>query len=381
MSWSSKYWDAVHQFYWEPSYLGLASIPKAQWGSDPDVIQLSKSLIENGSTLYTRRGTSLQNLSRLRALEETLNHIFEITFAIAPDVVVAECFCQPLGIDDAGPFDRLGREVAERYVWGNVTQQDGYFVSTQSAVGVELKLSAPTTATQVLKYLTLMVQEQKVSGAKKSLGLVYITPHPDPVLLWDQCGADPEGRLADDWLSQFQTSKLNPTLRKLLDTHADEFARASEKLRLAHVSWQSLAGVCRTIISRLSSGSPGDQTLSRLLTGFVDAVEQHEGTLVGPPSAKLRVLSILEGIRRNLKDIDGTPTIHLHRLERALGSRVEALETPMGDSLRHVLSRLGVWAGELENALRAGEITTAEVEQALGHLGQCQDLASLSCTK
>ncbi|MGI8705122.1 MAG: hypothetical protein ACR2JJ_04920 [Sphingomicrobium sp.] len=381
MSWSSKYWDAVHQFYWEPSYLGLASIPKGKWGNDPKVIQLSKSLIQDGGTLYTRRGTSKENLKRLLALEETLNHVFEITFAIAPDAVIAECFCQPLGIEDAGPFARLGREVAERYVWGNVTQQDGYFVSSQSAVGVELKLSAPTSATQVLKYLALMVQEQKVGGGKKSLGLLYVTPKVDPASLWKQCAADANGQLADDWLSQFEGSQLNPTLGKLLQTYPSEFADAARKVRLGHISWQCLAGVCRTIVSRLSPHSLGDEALIRLLSGFVEAVERHEGAQVNPPSAKLRVLSILESIRQDMGQSDGALTMHLVRLERALGSRVESFETPAGDALRHVLARLGVWAEGLQHELLAGELPTADVAQVLGHLSHCADLGSLSCSE
>lgn len=381
MSWSSKYWDAVHQFYWEPSYLGLASIPKAQWGSDPDVIQISKSLIKNGSTLYTRQGTSKENLAWLRGLEETLNHIFEITFAIAPDAVISECICRPLRIDDAGPFERLGREVAERYVWGNVTQQDGYFISPESAVGVELKLSASTSPTQVLKYLALMVQEQKVSGGKRSLGLLYITPKSDPALLWKQCGADESGRLAEGWLSQFDVRKLNPTLRELLANYPHEFASAAREVRLGHITWRNLAGLCRTIMTRLSPVSLGDQALSRLLSGFVEAVERHEGPQVDSPSAKLWVLSILEGIRRDGGSGNAAARTHLRRLERALGSRVEALETPNGESLRHALSRLGVWAAELQQALSAGAVSTAEVALILGHLGQCRELASLSCTE
>jgi len=365
----------------EPSYLGLASIPKGKWGSDPDVIHLSKSLIQGGGTLYTRRGTSKENLKHLRALEETLNHIFEITFAIAPDAVVAECFCQPLGIEDAGPFARLGREVAERYVWGNVTQQDGYFVSRQSAVGVELKLSAPTSPTQVLKYLALMVQQQKVGGGKKSLGLLYITPKMDPASLWKQCAADADGQLADDWLSQFEGSQLNSTLGELLQTYPCEFADAARKVRLAHISWQSLAGICRTIVSRLSPHSLGDQALIRLLSGFVEAVEQHEGAQVNPPSAKLRVLSVLETIGQDMEQGDPALTIHLRRLERALGCRIESFETPAGDALRHVLSRLGVWAAGLQCALRAGDLSTADAAQVLSYLSHCADLASLSCSE
>jgi hypothetical protein len=54
----------------------------------------------------------------------------------------------------------VGREIGLRYGWRkseNVTQQDGFFVSPSSLIGVELKLGSVSWAEQVAKYAALMV--------------------------------------------------------------------------------------------------------------------------------------------------------------------------------------------------------------------------------
>lgn len=142
MSWSDKYWDTIDQLYWDPSLLGLASIPKAEWQHGDGTIAIPSDRVRNGGSIYTRKGTAAENAERMQRLEEPLNHIFDITFGIAPDEAIQKFFLAPLGFGDPGPFLRLGREVATRYSGfanSNTTQQDAFYVGPQSLVGVELK--------------------------------------------------------------------------------------------------------------------------------------------------------------------------------------------------------------------------------------------------
>lgn len=282
MAWHRKYWDAVEHFYWEPSHLGLASINQGRWGDDPKLIQLPRSLIKNGGTIYTRAGTSKSNRIRVRGLEETLNHTFDITFAIAPDAVLAEILCRPLGILDAGPFQSIGREVSERYGWGdaNVTQQDGFFVSPTSALGVELKLGATTSPIQVLKYLALMVLEEKHSGPKEQLGLLYVTPAKTSDEVFKQCGADATGLMPKRFWESIAPSKINPTVRRLLGENTPQFDSALARLQIGFRSWEKLTQACIALRDELPIATPGEQTLSKLLDGFIAAVIEHAGTAV-----------------------------------------------------------------------------------------------------
>lgn len=242
MAWHKKYWDSVDQFYWNPRLLCLPSIPKKLWGSDPDFIMIDRKRVKNGGSVYARQGTAKQNVLRMRSFEEPLNHIFDITFAIAADPVIARLIHAHLNIVDAGPYERLGREVQQRYGWldVNVTQQDGFFISPKSAVGVELKIKSRTWPVQTLKYLALMVLEEQLTGHKEQLGLLYITPSEDTAGLWRDCGASSDGVLRSDFFEACENSKPNKTIEELLKQHRPAFENAAARLKLSHVSWGGL---------------------------------------------------------------------------------------------------------------------------------------------
>jgi len=142
MSWNSKYWDAVDNLYWTPKYLGIKSINKKFWGRTGDQICIPKKLVPNGCTLYTRRVKINEQIEQLHHSEEVLNHLFDITFAIAPDSLIEDILFRPLGLHDAGPFESIGREAAVRYNWGfkNVTQHDGFFTSLKRSSLVPVAL-------------------------------------------------------------------------------------------------------------------------------------------------------------------------------------------------------------------------------------------------
>lgn len=278
--WHEKYWDAVNQFYWTPRLLGLSSIPRAEWGDDPENITIDRHRITNSGSIYTRKGTSKENAARVRRMEEPLNHIFELTFSIAADPVLARLFHARFGPSDLGPFERLGREVNQRYQWleANVTQQDALFVSPRSIVGVELKLKSRTWPIQTLKYLALMVLEQVHFERKDNLGLLYITPSSDPQTLWKDCGASTDGKLGSGFVEKCASDELNPTLRKLLESRFGEFQDVAERVTLKHVTWSQFVSECEALAAELDTTQPGDATLQRLLLGFGEAVRTHGGT-------------------------------------------------------------------------------------------------------
>ena len=278
MTWDSKYWDTLDQLYWSPGYLGLSSIPKKQLSENEEFILVPHDQVKKGGTIYTREGNAKSNSVRMKGLEETLNHIFDITFAIAPDEVVQELFHKQAGIADQGPFESIGREIRTRYEWGNanVTQQDGLLVSSNSVLGVELKLGSKTWCEQVLKYLMIMVQEEKLGGERPDIGLLYITPNSfDEVM--QHAGAEKTGGLPESFLGDFDPAKMNATMRKILEADREALESAASRVSLSHMSWAELAAKCEALIEDLEGKSAGNQTLERLLLGFVSAVKEHSG--------------------------------------------------------------------------------------------------------
>lgn len=283
MVWHNKYWDALDNLYWTPKHLGLKSIPKSKWGDDPATIQFPRQWVKNGGTIYTRAGTYASNAERMKALEETLNHIFDITFGIVADTIVAKLLHEPAGIcDDRGPFERLGREVSERFGWdgANVTQHDGFFVSPKSVLAVELKLGSKTSPSQLAKYIAMIRMEERRTGTRLAVALLYVTPQ-DASDVLKQAGADQDGELPVDFVDQLNPEKLNPTLKQIYREDIDGVRGVASRLRLAHLTWSELLMRCEAIIQTLSSRRAGDQTLGRLLDGFVVAVREHCGTGCG----------------------------------------------------------------------------------------------------
>lgn len=260
--------------------LGLVSIPKSEWGDDPEKIVIDRSRVSNGGSLYARKGTAAQNLTRMKGLEENLNHIFDIAFGIAPCWVIERLFLRPLGMHDAGPFKRIGREVDTRYVGfsGNPTQQDAYFVSARSLIGVELKIGAKTWPGQVLKYLALMVAEEKLKGRRDQLGLLYVTPNDEPAKVFAEAGIDPPGVLPNGFVRSVPKRQKNQFLEKLLANDSAHFEDAASRLVIRNASWKHIADDARKIATEADQAPPRDETLARLMSGFAEAVGEHAGT-------------------------------------------------------------------------------------------------------
>ena len=313
-------------------------------------------------------------------MEETLNHIFDITFAITPDAVVGEILHRPLGIREEGPFQNIGREVADRYGWGeaNVTQQDRFFVSPTSAIGVELKLGATTSPIQVLKYLALMVLEEEHRGRKEELGLLYITPDDTSAAVLKQCGADEFGAMPARFWELIPRSKINRTVKKLMALYTSQFEGALDRLRIGQRSWRELTQAC-IVRAELSRGLPGDKTLSRLLEGFVAAVVEHAGTGVSgvPLPYPEAMASITNQLAQEAAEIGGERRVHYLRLSRALASRLYSLHDPSADSAAHVISRFGVWAQYLADGMETGSVSRADAILMLRHLSRAGEASSV----
>lgn len=282
MSWHLKYWDTIDQLYWSPGLLGLTSIPKREWTIDGATVAIPSSHLQNGGSIYTRKGTARENAERMRRLEEPLNHIFDITFGIAPSQTIRRLFFSPLNFDGDGPVERLGREVATRYpemAGGNVTQQDAFFVADEALVGVELKLGSKTWPGQVLKYLALMVCEERLTGTRSHVGLLYVTPYREGSAVLAQAGCSSDGSLPKDFLASIPQSQKNALLERLLAEHGALFEGAAKRLQVCHISWAKLHEAAQALADAETGKDAGSETHKRLMQGFVAAIDSHSGCL------------------------------------------------------------------------------------------------------
>jgi len=281
VGWNEEYWDTLDQLYWTPKYLGFRSIPKDTWRRSDGWIFVPEDGLNQSASLYTRGLRAADLRSFLQTQEEVLNHIFDITFAIAPDALIARAFLEPLGWSDEGPFVSVGRETRQRYGWSasaNNTQHDGLFISRKSVVGVELKLLSTSSAIQVAKYAALLTWEQKLHGLKDQVGLLYIVPEPALADHWVHCGMSGPS-IAPNFVEEIDAMKLPRQIRGLIEDEPQLWESTLHRMLLGAISWRDLQRCLTDVRDELDPSAPGEQTLVRLIDGFLDqlAVHQHTG--------------------------------------------------------------------------------------------------------
>ncbi len=104
MAWNEKYWDVINRCYWNPTIIGLKSIPQKQWGKGNNFVSVPRNLVNPDGPLYARKSKAGPNLARLQLGEEPLNDQFNLTFAIAADAIASELLFRKVGIVDLGPL-------------------------------------------------------------------------------------------------------------------------------------------------------------------------------------------------------------------------------------------------------------------------------------
>lgn len=279
MTWTNKYWDIINQLFWSPKYMGLGSISQKKWSKNDDLICIPKEMVNPSGPLYTRERKFDNLQTYLHGCEEILNHIFDLTYSIAPDSVINETILKPLGFNDSGPFESTGREISQRYSWkGNVTQQDGFFVSSKSAVGVELKLKSTSSPDQIAKYVKILALEEMYQGSPLQLGLLFIVPESSIKNHWAKCGLS--SQFIDRTFLESEGNKESS--KKILDLsdsqRYEHIASVLDRLQLNVISWDDLKKSLLKIQRTLDQNLPGDQTLSKLIRGFIHQLEKHRGT-------------------------------------------------------------------------------------------------------
>ncbi len=276
--WHRKYWDIVDRFYWVPSDLGLKSIVRKGLPVSEGGVCIPLEMLGGADRIYVRDRKIHSAIERLGQQEEILNNIFDISFAIAPDEVISRLLFDPLAIRDEGPFDSIGREIWKRFGWGeyeNVTSPDGFIVSGQSIVAVELKLGAKSSVNQLAKYVALLVWEEMKAGQRENLGLLYITPSGDPSRLWAK-GTEPEA--FPNLMPQIQKLRLPPRINTLFEDHPDRLASVLERLIIKIISWQEHIEAVSGLRESLDAKDRGEQTLRRLLDGYYSQLIEHKKT-------------------------------------------------------------------------------------------------------
>lgn len=276
MSWTTKYWDAVSQFYWTPDYLGLKSIPQRLWTIDGDTVSIPREMTNSSGPLYRRLRSGDDYWEYVRRQEETFNHIFDLTFAILPGDVVGDILNRFSSAGSGHNYESIGRELSARYSWGehdNITTPDGFFVAKDSILAVELKFNAKTSLDQLAKYMMLLVSEELVIGQRANLDLLYIF-NSDPDSTFEKHVGVPPNLVGTDLMEDLVMSVSKKRVGRFLLEHKTAFRSVLERTNIHCIHWQDLSDTLKRFTEKLSE-ERGDRTLKRLIDGLRMEIGGH----------------------------------------------------------------------------------------------------------
>jgi hypothetical protein len=281
MRWTEKYWDALEQLYWSPSYLGLKSIPKSQWDVTEERVSVPKSMVNMRGALYRRVGPSSEFPQKVRLLEETFNHLFDLTFGILDGEIINDLFCEVLGVAHEGSLRSHGRDLGAIFGQADlyeVSQSDGYFAGDQWSLAVELKFDAATSLDQLAKYVLAFCVERAATKTRKPLALLYISPKTENLL----SNAFPFASTAlGANMIDVMMAGAKPSVQKALQGREDEVGSVLDDWCIQLVSWEVFAAQMRAHACAFEDTSAAHRTVRGLILGLCEEIEGHPKARLG----------------------------------------------------------------------------------------------------
>lgn len=271
MSWNDKVLDNLEQVYWSPDKIGLKSLAR-QTAPDGSSYIIPKEHLAGGKSLYCREAPFVEWRSTITKKEELLNQVIEIALAIAPSSFIAEAFFAPLGIRPSSRIQTIGREILSRHASlapRQFTQHDGFYVSDNAIVMMEMKLKARTSVEQYLKYCTLAALEETLTDKKDHIGLVYLVPRGSVDRTRKDLRMESGDGMREVWADPTAFTDKS-TLMPLLENHMDAIREVGKRLQMTIITWDDfLAALTRC---RDGAVAVGNETLENLMQGMINQI-------------------------------------------------------------------------------------------------------------
>jgi hypothetical protein len=245
--WTEEYYDILEDYAWAPDRLGHKS--------DPD------HKLENPTNV----------VNRLRRLEEPMNHILGIFFALAPSDIVHEVFRRHAGLASEGSLKLLGHTVAAKLQIGDLTQPDFAFDGTNSFLTIEAKVGTnKSSLEQLLKYAALHAAAKKATPGRIH-GLLYLSSSSqvglfsEPFVDWSDLK-----RLANERLPHVKKG----TLKGMSYEQQASVLQALSELHIGHVTYSELADLIEHRTRDVTAAA--DEVAGRLYKGVVAEIDRRQ---------------------------------------------------------------------------------------------------------
>ncbi|MEH6490231.1 hypothetical protein [Hyphomonas oceanitis] len=273
----------VDDYYWDLKKLGVQAFPKKTITYTDHGAVIPNELFDTpGRAIYRRVGTAVDNLDKLHSDEVALNHALNLAFAIASSEVLADILFSHIGMSPSGVVKSVDKDISTYFGWkrnDTITQHDGFYVSADAALGLEVKLGADSHLDQIAKYAFLLRNEEKRAKIKKDLGLLYVVPDSRKGRFIERLLMPPQ-----DMARQIISNAANASKPRLIDRaiseDVDGYGDTIQRMKIEIISWTELHDRTKEVEQSIEALGAGNITLKNLLAGLCQAIRSHEGTEV-----------------------------------------------------------------------------------------------------
>lgn len=235
--WPREYYDAMHHYFYAPDRLEHLSGPK-----------------ENAKGRYERV------MERLMRIEEPLNHIMGLFFAIAPSNFVHGLFADYCGLASSGQLRLLGRSTDKEFDLKNFSQPDFAFDGPDSFLTIEAKIDSKSGMDQLVKYAALHNKAALGKPTRKH-ALLFLSKEPQAKLFKEKI---------EGWknIRDHAKAHLEKMPKKgLLKIDGEKTSAMIDKLKLGYISYSNFADALekQSKLMRSSSNEEGEKLYLGLL--------------------------------------------------------------------------------------------------------------------
>ena len=236
-TWNKEYYDILDFFYFEPQHLGKAK--------------------------NTKNPKPYEKVNhRLRNMEVTLNHQFNLFFQLLPKSLFHLFFTQIIKELSDDDFQFQGDSQLNIH---GATQPDLFFKGEHSCIAIEMKISAKSSLDQVMKYAMLFHFSQKNDLKAKDNHLIFIG----------------KGNLKNQFKEKFtstdlikdnlNTSLIPETTRKgniNLIEQKEDIISVAKAMSITFINYQNIFDLLTLVKDNTDTSSPYFDTVFKLINGL-----------------------------------------------------------------------------------------------------------------
>jgi hypothetical protein len=254
--WNEEYYDIINYYLQEPQRIGKKTNKDSRYAKTVDA------------------------LARVKGMEQSLNHIFNIFFSLLPDSVLNEIIKNiTKSFDSSESLAYQSQKGVDALNLGDMTQPDVFFVGEKSLVGIEMKINAKCSVEQVIKYACLFHFASLQNTKLNNFHLVLVGPSTFQKLFSPtfQNNTELQKTITLEQIpAESKKGKIN------LDPHKPKILKLIKNMSIDFINYSDFSEKLNSIVENIDKSSDYSQTIFKLINGVNEELLSRNLTKIGP---------------------------------------------------------------------------------------------------